>query len=236
MRPELPQLHVRRRWGWIVGGWLLALLAGVLLALPVMHTGYWHTGAPWEHGMLRAMHTRLPLALDLVMLSLPWLGTNITLVPLSLTISGIALARRRADIARQVMVVQLGAWALNPLLKELLARPRPELWEHRGQYAFASYPSGHAITSIAVLLTYVHLLHRERGWRWPYPIALSLIVVSLYSRLYLGVHWPWDVVAGVVMGVIWLAATLIAFGTREGGARGRPYSGRASGVTPVARE
>ena len=189
----------------------MTLLVGILMAVPLMRAGQWRDGAPWEIGVLRAVHDTLPPALDLAMLSLPWLGTNITLLPLSLIVAGFARARSRTDIAQRVLVVQLGAWALNPLLKELLERPRPEFWEHRGQYAFASYPSGHAITSIAVLLTYALLLHQVRGWRWPYAIAALMIVVTLYSRLYLGVHWPWDVIAGAVMGTVWLSVTVVAY-------------------------
>ncbi|MGH7720322.1 MAG: phosphatase PAP2 family protein [Gemmatimonadaceae bacterium] len=203
---------MRVRWRWVAGGWLAALLCGILVAVPLHGSAYWSGGLPWEQALLRRMYVELPRALDLVMLLVPWLGTNITLVPASLTIALIAWRRRRTDIALHVAVVQLGAWTLNPILKELLARPRPELWEKRGQFAFASYPSGHAIASIAVLITYAMLLHRERGWRWPYAAALALIAVTLYSRLYLGVHWPVDVIAGIAMGAIWLAATRRAFG------------------------
>jgi undecaprenyl-diphosphatase len=213
---DVPRHPRRWRWAWIVGGWVATLLVGILMAMPLIRAGHWHDGAPWEIDVLRAVHGTLPLALDLAMLTLPWLGTNITLLPLSLIIAGIARARGRVDIAQHVLVVQLGAWALNPLLKELLERPRPEFWEHRGQYAFASYPSGHAITSIAVLLTYAAILHHVRGWRWPFLMAAVMIGVTLYSRLYLGVHWPWDVMAGGVMGVMWLVVTLVAFRYQRG--------------------
>jgi undecaprenyl-diphosphatase len=72
------------------------------------------------------------------------------------------------------------------------------------------------VASIATLFTVAIVLHRERGWRWPFAVASAILLISLYSRLYLGVHWPTDVIAGLVMGVVWLGATLAAFPPHRG--------------------
>jgi undecaprenyl-diphosphatase len=109
------------------------------------------------------------------------------------------------------VTVQLGSLTLNALLKDIFDRPRPELFEQRGQHAWAAFPSGHAIASVSVLLTVAILLRRERGWNWPMRAAVALLVISLYSRLYLGVHWPTDIVGGLLVGLAWLGATLAAF-------------------------
>jgi undecaprenyl-diphosphatase len=97
------------------------------------------------------------------------------------------------------------------VLKGIFDRPRPDLFEMRGQHAWAAFPSGHAIASVSVLLTVAILLRRERDWGWPTYAAVALLLVSLYSRLYLGVHWPTDILGGVLVGLCWLAATLVAF-------------------------
>ncbi|MDQ3697149.1 MAG: phosphatase PAP2 family protein [Gemmatimonadota bacterium] len=207
-----------RRWqassviAWTAGGYAAAAVTGILFALMLRGTGDWATGLPWERDLLLATHVTLPPVLDAAMLVLPWLGTNITLLPLTLAAAAwLLLVRRRADLAAHLVVVEVGAWTLVPILKELFQRPRPELWEWRGQFAWSSYPSGHAITSTAVLLTVAILLRRERGWTWPAWLLVALIAVSLYSRIYLGVHWPTDLIGGVLVGLVWLIATLRAF-------------------------
>ena len=158
------------------------------------------------------MNRSVPGAFDWVMLALPWFGTNLTVLPI-LAAFALWLWRRkgRGELALELVVVSLGSLIMNAVLKDLFGRPRPELWEHRGQFAWASYPSGHAIVCTAVYFTIALMLYRERRWRWPFVAAGTLAVVVLYSRLYLGVHWPTDVLGGLAIGVVWLASIQYAF-------------------------
>ena len=200
-----------RAGGWIVGGYLAALLVGLVFAYILRETGNWDQGLAWERDFMIRTHIRFPHALDALLIALPWLGTNITLIPLVVGVSVWLVRRHRPDLAVHLIVVQLGSFTLNFVLKEIFDRPRPDLFELRGQHAWAAFPSGHAIASVSVLLTAAILLRREHGWRWPIPVAITLLLISLYSRLYLGVHWPTDIVGGVLIGLVWLGATLTAF-------------------------
>jgi membrane-associated phospholipid phosphatase len=216
---------LRRTVSWVIGGYLGALLVGILFAQLMRRTGNWDQGLPWERAFLLRTHVRLPEAIDTLFLVLPWLGTNITLIPLVAAVSvWLVVKRKRPDLAAHLITVQLGSFTLNPVLKAIFDRPRPDLFEMRGQFAWAAFPSGHAIASVSVLLTAAILLRRERGWRWPMPVAIVLLLFSLYSRLYLGVHWPTDIVGGVLIGLAWLAATLTAF--RGPAPPGAPSAGR----------
>ena len=204
-----PRRHVL---AWCLGGYFLALASGITFAIALQNAGTWHDGLAWELDVLKAVNAfRMPLLVDWLLLVLPWFGTNITLLPIVLVAATLLWRRGRPNLALHLLVVQVGAFTMNPLLKGFFDRPRPELWEMRGQYAWASYPSGHAIASVASLFTIAILLRRELGWGWPFPAAIALLVLTAYSRLYLGVHWPTDVIGGLIMGAIWLAATLIAF-------------------------
>lgn len=211
-------------------GYLAAFGAGVLFAVWLRARGDWGSGLPWERTlMLRVHELPDPQLLDFLMLTVPWIGTHFTLAPLV----GIALlwmAWRRAWYpALHLFVVEIGAWTANPSIKRIFGRPRPELWEWRGQFAWSSYASGHAIATIAVLVTAAVLLHRARGWWWPFWVVAIITAITLYSRLYLGVHWPTDVIGGALIGVIWLWATLHAFPP----ARARVTAVTAGGEAPL---
>jgi len=208
-----PTNPARRRIAtWCVGGYCLTLAVGIAFALALAQAGNWLDGFAWEHDLLNAINAlQLSPALDWMLLVLPWFGTSITLIPIIATAAIVLVRRGRSMLAVHLVVVQIGAFTMNPLLKAFFDRPRPGLWEMRGQFAWASYPSGHAIASVAVLFTMAIVLHRERGWRWPFGVATVLLVLTAYSRLYLGVHWPTDVIGGLMMGLVWLIVTLIAF-------------------------
>lgn len=209
----------RQRWGAILVGYTLAFVVGVICARVTMSAGQadWKNGLPWERALLIRMHTPLPPVVDHLMLVFPWFGTNISLIPgIGLICWWLWAKRGEPHLGVRLAVVQLGSYLLNPSLKAMFGRPRPELFERRGWYGWSSYPSGHAIASISVLITLAIILHRVKGWTWPYYVFIPIMLASLYSRIYLAVHWPTDVIAGIVVGVVWLAATMYAFRDRSG--------------------
>jgi undecaprenyl-diphosphatase len=118
----------------------------------------------------------------------------------------------RWGTALALLLATGGAQALNSLLKALFHRPRPEAtsWYLLGQ-AY-SFPSGHAMVSAAFFGFLVYFGWRTlRGWArvvWCGGMVLLIVLIGL-SRLYLGVHYLTDVVAGYLAGFFWLDAVLI---------------------------
>src|SRR5688500_7368754 len=106
-----------------------------------------------------------------------------------------------------VFLASVGGWLLNDLLKEVFARPRPDVVPHLRQVMSLSFPSGHALTSAAVFLTLGALLMRVANSRFVkfYIMFIAMLATLLVgaTRVYLGVHYPTDVLAGWLIGTSW---------------------------------
>jgi undecaprenyl-diphosphatase len=214
--PRPARIEIDRSfWLWALGGAIVTILAGIVYAHYLQRTYGWSHGVPWEIALLRDVHTRLPTVVDRLVLVLPWLGTNITILPGIAIASFILAKRRRRDLIAVLIVAAAGNYIIAFFLKYALNRPRPTLFTARGEYTGPSYPSGHAMLATSVLFVIAYLLRRERGWRWPYFVVFIFGLLTIYSRLYLGVHWPTDVLAGAVLGVLWLMAMLRAMDARR---------------------
>ncbi|GAC1470956.1 MAG: phosphatase PAP2 family protein [Isosphaeraceae bacterium] len=105
-------------------------------------------------------------------------------------------------------------FALSAFLKSLFQRPRPALVPHLMQASYSSFPSGHSMMSAVVYLTLGALLARlvagERQKFYALTVAVALTGLVGVSRVYMGVHYPTDVLAGWCAGLVWASLCWLA--------------------------
>jgi len=135
------------------------------------------------------------------------LGSIIVLAIITLAAAGYLFLARKHVAAWLMLVAVFGGIALIDLLKAAFARPRPDFVFHAARVFTASFPSGHASLSAITYLTMGVILARTQS---SVTIGLYFIAVAAFltvligvSRIYLGVHYPTDVLAGWCIGIAW---------------------------------
>ena len=158
----------------------------------------------FDQPILEWLHGYATPALDQVMLFITNVGGAATLLGmLAALLLGLLWLRHWRDVVFVVLAFG-GAEITNLLLKALFARARPHLWPALSVETSFGFPSGHATGSVA-LAAIVAILLWNTHWRVPALLigVLFVCLVSL-SRLYLGVHYPSDVLAGAAASLTWV--------------------------------
>jgi undecaprenyl-diphosphatase len=149
-------------------------------------------------------------ALTAVARVLSAIGSQKVLAPVAGVAVVALLARRRAWSALILAVAWGGAIGLYSLTKHSVQRPRPPADIHLMRVGASSFPSGHATQSLATFVALAAfagvVIPRLRGVSWVAAVGLALGVG--WSRVYLGVHWTSDVIAGWLIGAAWVSFAL----------------------------
>jgi len=131
-------------------------------------------------------------------------GSFALLAPLSIAFLLLRRWKRPADDIALV-VIAAGSAALPSVVKLIVARPRPTI-EHLTHLVSLSFPSEHSAQAAAIYLTIAIMLSKglNRGWRELVIVLAVVIALAVaWSRVYLGIHYPTDVVAGLLLGWSW---------------------------------
>lgn len=208
--------------GWFAhNAWRLVLLFGGVL-LPVagfaaladeIHEA---EALHFDHAVLLRMNALASPVLNGFFVVMSRLGYEWGVIPFDVLIVGALMLARRWRKAAFAATAFVGSALLNVGSKQIFQRERPTLWESIAPESTFSFPSGHAMGSMTLALTLVLLAWPTR-WRWPVVISALLFVVLVgLSRIYLGVHFPSDILGGWCAALAWvLGVYLLMFRRRH---------------------
>lgn len=193
------------------------LLAGLLLGAIALAFGVfiarfllWSWLLPMEESCLLRFKELANPTLDKCMTAITWMAQGQITIPILIVVAGILIYRDEAATALVLAIALSGSWLLNGIFKSFFRRKRPDLWASPNRPMDYSYPSGHAMSAISfyglLAANLTHCLSIPPGITATIAAAIALGVG--FSRVYLGVHWPTDVLSGWVAGGIWLGACL----------------------------
>lgn len=144
---------------------------------------------------------------DFFFVDLSTLGSLAMVTTICVVSSVLFFLTRDAMAAFHLILIAVGGFQIGTWSKRLIERPRPNIIPKLVQVGGQSFPSGHAVTAAAIYLTLAILASRHfrnHGARVIlFVLAATIIFVVAFSRLYLGVHYPSDVLSGVFLGSAW---------------------------------
>ncbi|MEO6908402.1 MAG: phosphatase PAP2 family protein, partial [Abditibacteriaceae bacterium] len=221
-------------------GWnrllLFELFFGILFPLLIFITlgaALWERGGfQWDITVLHFIHYYATPQRDSVMVFITSLGNARFIIPATIVCAVLFARYRRLREASFLLLTVGGSAALNVMLKGLFHRARPDLWVSPLPEFGYSFPSGHSMLSMALALVLVVLIWQTR-WRWSVTVVNGVYVLAVgLSRLYLGVHYPSDVLAGWCISIAWVSSLTLSSGSRKITAFVRKTSYYGSDVNP----
>lgn len=189
-----------------ISAFILFLIIGVMVRNSA-------SGILFDVPLMNAIHTIENGAVFSIMKFISFIGSGYFLFP-AVGIGFIyAILNKKYYISKLLLVSSLGCWIVNHLLKLVFNRTRP-LDFFLVQQGGLSYPSGHSMVSMSMYLTFAYLICRSDRFkdkkRLIYALALTYVLIMGLSRLYLGVHWPTDIIGGFAMGYVYFNTVVIS--------------------------
>lgn len=187
---------------------VLSLAIFVIMGLMVRNSS---EGILFDVAVLKYLHNDKNPTVFLIMKVISFIGSGTFLFPVVAITFIYNLYKKKYYISKLLILSSLGSWVLNYVLKLLFNRTRPLeffLVEQRG----LSYPSGHSMVSMSMYLTFAYLLCKKSNFAHKKKLIFTLAVIGVVlmgmSRIYLGVHWPTDIIGGFIMGYIFFQAMI----------------------------
>lgn len=207
--PTLTTEYINERFLWCL---FLGALAGFWLDYALVTRG---TTQPFDDRVTRWTHARTSPWLDRVFNVITNTGGVGRTVPVVLVAAFFIATKRRLEAGTLVGAAVVGQ-SLTYAVKALVSRDRPNLFYVPNMPTDTSFPSGHALGSTILYGLFAVWLW-QAGHRGPATFLCVWIALVSFSRVYVGVHHPTDVIASVCLGLAFLAATLLIYGRMKTG-------------------
>jgi undecaprenyl-diphosphatase len=175
----------------------------------------------FDHAIMNWMHSHSTAWLDQSAIEATALGSMVVLVVIGLALSVVLWHLERRRHVAMIWFAVTGSVVMNQAMKSIFGRGRPDLFEPLMKVGSLSFPSGHAMNSMvfytAAAFAVGHVVGPGAARRATYAFAAFLVALVGFTRVYIGVHFPSDVVAGYSAGFAWsvlCAAMTEAWGKR----------------------
>ena len=202
--PALLLVAVAAAFGVVLG-------CGVLAGEALKHAEAPNGSTPFDSSITAWMVAHRDHVLTVVARALSAIGSQKVLAPAAAIAAVLLLGRRRIVMAGALVVAWGGAILLYSLTKHFVMRPRPPVRIQLAHAGATSFPSGHATQSLATFVALAALVvvaSLRTGAAAAVGIAIGLAAAVGWSRVYLGVHWTTDVIAGWLIGAAWVSSVL----------------------------
>ncbi len=179
---------------------ILCLIIFLSIGLAVRNSS---EGILFDEVILEYLHSNANPVVFSVMRIISFIGSGYFLVPVMSIWIVDSLKKRKLYMSKLLLISSLGSWILNFILKQIFHRTRPLDFILVKQGGL-SYPSGHSMVTMSMYLTIAFLLSRkyENKKSLIYTLAIVFILLMGISRMYLGVHWPTDIIGGYIGGYL----------------------------------
>lgn len=193
----------------------LILILNTILLIVFLYLGFLvrnsAEGILFDVSVLDFIHNSTNPILLSIMKFISFVGSGWFLFPAIGVVIIYTFIKKKHYITKFLLVNTLGSWILNYILKWIFQRTRPFDYALVTQGGL-SYPSGHSMVTMSMHLAIAYLLSRNIDdhikKRNIYIVAATIIILMGISRMYLGVHWPTDIVGGYIMGYLFFNSTI----------------------------
>jgi len=189
----------------LFGKWLIGVyLPLIIFAILTISVWYGRQGLLWDVPILQAIHATAQPTWEPFVRVLTKFGVFWGVFPVATTIALLLVFQKRWRSLLYLVITLPSSAMLNRVAKLLVHRDRPHLWEAFPPEPDYAFPSGHAMSSMTLAVVLVLLAWNSR-WQWLGMLTGGIYVTAIgWTRLYLGVHYPSDILAG------WLLAVIVA--------------------------